>query len=946
MADANISLVLERLRELFYARPVKLSGIKGRIDGIMAELEQMRCFLKDADAYVKRNGDADDKVMNLVSKTMDTVFLIDCVLSRLTFKLPSSSSKRKGESFIKLLIKRFLWIFNGRFKCRKFKLQLDELRTKVAHLRLGLQDLGIKELRDEGLVGEGFGVEKHRAVALPRSDNDFAGFDKKFDHIVTDLMKESDSTRVVSICGLGGIGKTTLASEIYQDSQIKRHFDSLAWVTLSQDFDTKNILQKLLIQLISATNEERKKISAMDSEKIAGYLSTELKGKSFLLVLDDVWNTEVWDCLVPVFLNGKTSNSKILITTHNEEVAHQAAVNHDLVCLDEDESFKLLQKILITNCNKEVAQLQTDVNHDELTNSKLNENRINLAKKMLKHCSGLPLSICVIVGLVSTRSTTDDLKKLSDVFKTYLERYRMEDGQEELKHLGLSWLLNLIYDDLPSYLKPCLLYFCLFPKAYEIKVSHLCQLWIAEGFVSSSPWRRGNSFETLEDVAYGCLCELVRRHIVQVEDSGSTGRIRTCRMHDVIRDFCLSKASNDNFLQSVVFSSAEKNVLQFNQFQRLAVSVDCHASPMTSFGNNNNIYRYGHLRSFTCTNLLPPQLKQVWKPLIDNYHLLRVLKLENLRKLVQLPKSIGKLRDLRFFSIKGSGVEQISSSIGYLRYLQTLDLRSTSRLTLPNVIYKLKELRHLYLPCECTVNADKLFLNGLSSLQTLNNIPVDCCLWNSLACLTNLRRLKMYVDRNLGESYQPTRVTFNHLEFLSLKNYNGSISTRDIVPIILRYPRTYEIHVGLPIEKLPQDDQISPNLVKLTLKNTSLMVDPMAILQKLPNLRILHLDHNAFLGFEMVCSKGGFRQLESLSLVELLHLEKLWVENGAFPSLCHLNIKCCQRLMTIPDGLQHVTTLKEIMIQKMPMEFKNRVGDGGEDFYKVKHVPTLLFINT
>ncbi|PON63852.1 LRR domain containing protein [Parasponia andersonii] len=116
----------------------------------------------------------------------------------------------------------------------------------------------------------------------------------------------------------------------------------------------------------------------------------------------------------------------------------------------------------------------------------------------------------------------------------------------------------------------------------------------------------------------------------------------------------------------------------------------------------------------------------------------------------------------------------------------------------------------------------------------------------------------------------------------------------------------------------------------------------MATLQKLPNLRTLHLDRDAFLGFEMVCSRGGFPRLESLSLVELFYLEEWQVEEGALPSLCRLNIRCCKRLMTLPDGLKHVITVKEIMVERMPIEFKYRVGEGGVDFYKVKHVPSLL----
>ncbi|PON63854.1 NB-ARC domain, LRR domain containing protein [Parasponia andersonii] len=895
MADAiaSVSLVIERIAELFVERAVvKLfSGIRSEIDGTMAELEKLRYFLKDADTYV-RHGNVE--VSNLVSKTKDMAFRVDDLLSRLTFDL---ASKREEGGITYFLIRRLPWILNEKFKLSKVRSELDEIRTKIASLRS----------RDSS----------------------------------------STSNRLVSIYGMGGIGKTTLAMKLYRDSRVRCHFDSLAWATVSQDFQARHLFAKILIQLTSATTDEREKISRMSPEKVAADISGVLKSRKCFLILDDIWTREAWDRLKPAFSKDQThpNISKILITTRSKNVAFHAADGddeeedflHGLQALDKDESFKLFQKKAW-----------------DLTNSKLNETTTELANEMLEHCSGLPLAISLLAGLLSTRRSINECKILREDFQTYLKRYNIhEEQQEGSKHLGLSWLLNLSYDDLPSYSKPCLLYFCLFPQGHEIDVSQLCQLWIAEGFVSLSPWQWGNSFETMEDVAYGCLCELVHRCIIQVEEWGSTGRIRTCRIHHLIRDFCMSKASDETFLQSIILSnnrdmmnisssSTVKNVLQINGFQRLAVNVNNLANPMLISDDKN--HKYAHLRSLAFANLSPIQLKQVWKPLLNKFHLLRVLKLENLKRLVQLPKDIGKLKDLRFLSIKDSDVEQLPSSIGYLRYLQTLDLRTVSRLTLPNVIYKLKELRHLYLPCRSSVTDKKLFLNGLNSLQTLTGILVDCNHWNHLARLTNLRRLEVYINKNLGDCYHPTSSTFNRLEFLAVKNDSGS--TINITPIILRYPRTYEIHVGLPVEKLPQEDQISPNLVKLTLAHTGLKYDPMATLQKLPNLRTLHLDRDAFLGFEMVCSRGGFPRLESLSLVELFYLEEWQVEEGALPSLCRLNIRCCKRLMTLPDGLKHVITVKEIMVERMPIEFKYRVGEGGVDFYKVKHVPSLVFLNT
>ena len=112
----------------------------------------------------------------------------------------------------------------------------------------------------------------------------------------------------------------------------------------------------------------------------------------------------------------------------------------------------------------------------------------------------------------------------------------------------------------------------------------------------------------------------------------------------------------------------------------------------------------------------------------------------------------------------------------------------------------------------------------------------------------------------------------------------------------------------------------------------------MAMLEKLPNLKILNLLYEAFEGKNMVCSERGFPVLQSLFLSKLFQLKEWRVEEGAMPKLCHLEIVCCPRLKTIPDGLRFVTTLQKLEIKSMQKSFKDKLDKGGPDFDKVKHV--------
>ena len=118
----------------------------------------------------------------------------------------------------------------------------------------------------------------------------------------------------------------------------------------------------------------------------------------------------------------------------------------------------------------------------------------------------------------------------------------------------------------------------------------------------------------------------------------------------------------------------------------------------------------------------------------------------------------------------------------------------------------------------------------------------------------------------------------------------------------------------------------------------------MATLEKLPNLKILRLTM-AFFGKNMICSERGFPLLQSRILHWLEIIEEWNVEEGAMPSLRRLKFQFCCNLSTIVDGLRFVTTLQELEIQAMPKTFKHQVDIGGEDFYKVQHVPPLIFSN-
>ena len=154
-----------------------------------------------------------------------------------------------------------------------------------------------------------------------------------------------------------------------------------------------------------------------------------------------------------------------------------------------------------------------------------------LGKEMIGYCGGLPLAITILGGLLAAKQ----IEEWEDVLR------RVKSYLYEQPDLRLTKVMGLSYDDLPCHLKPCFLYLAHFPEDFEIPRKELTRMWMGEGFISQIQHRGGRE-DTMEDVGERYLQELVQRCMVQVGKNGSLGKIRTCRIHDLMREFCVLKA--------------------------------------------------------------------------------------------------------------------------------------------------------------------------------------------------------------------------------------------------------------------------------------------------------------------------------------------------------------------------------------------------------------------
>ncbi|KAL6873675.1 hypothetical protein ACP4OV_013757 [Aristida adscensionis] len=574
--------------------------------------------------------------------------------------------------------------FKRKFRQIKNFAAWHKLASQISQVEARIQRLS--EMRDRyGISDRTHKLQRPNQFCLSDSayltdNSEIVGNVDEIGRLTQWLLEKKQDRAVIAIFGMGGLGKTTIASSVYKNQQIRRAFDCYAWVTVSQAYQVEELLKEIISQLIDQRANMASGFMTMNRMRLVELIQNYFRDKKYFIVLDDVWDKDAWLFLNHAFVRNNCG-SRVLVTTRKKDVSSLAVDNYiiELKTLKYAESWELF-------CKKAFRASKDNT---------CPENLRSWAEKIVAKCQGLPLAVVALGSMLSCR----ELEEQEWSFFYNQLSWQLANSPE------LNWIsnvLNLSLHDLPSYLRSCFLYCSLYPEDHKIKRKLVSKLWIAEGLVEE---RNGT---TMEEVAEHYLMELTQRSLLQVTERNVYGRARTFIMHDLVREVTSIIAKREKF--GIAYGNA--GITQGNLEAR-RLSLQSGPQSLDSLASSQ-------VRSFI---LFDTQVTSSWiYDITSRFRLLRVLSLR-FANIDQVPGMLTELYNLRYLDLSYTKVNQIPASIRKLRNLQVLDLRFSYVQELPLEITMLTNLRHLYVLVVHDIQERSL--NCFSATKISGNI---CCL--------------------------------------------------------------------------------------------------------------------------------------------------------------------------------------------------------------------------
>ncbi|CAL5417088.1 unnamed protein product [Camellia sinensis] len=926
MAETAVLHLLANLAPFLQGEVNLLSGVREAIEDIRVEFERMSAFLRVADAMEERDPELKDWVKQVRDAAHDTEYVLD--------KLKLHLAQHHGDGFGGFLRKSFY--FAKTLKARhQIASEIQRIKSRVTNI-----SEGHKRYHDKyGILEQGSRSDvvnnswyDYRGDALLLEEAKLVGIEKPKRQLMDWLVKGGSGLKAVSVVGMGGLGKTTLVKKVYDDTTVKKHFNSHAWLTVSESFRAEDLLKDMIQQLF----EEIKRpvpvaVENMSINRLKCLAHDFLQQRRYVVVFDDAWNVNAWEAMKYV-LPDNNCGSRVILTTRFAHIASTCCKETDghvynLMPLSQENSWMLF-------CRKTFQGNLCPLHLEEIS------------RRILERCEGWPLAIVAISGVLATK----DISKIDEWEMLYRSLGAELEGNDILESMKKAFSLS--YNDLPYYLKICFLYLSIFPEDQQILCKKVIRLWIAEGFVNAIKGK------TIEEVANGYLNELFNRSLIQVVERYPDGRPSHFHIPYLMREMIVSKAGEQNFVTTICGQGSNFVTTICKQGSRRPEKVRCLLIQSTS-DNVEYSERFSQLRSLIVwgpMDSLPiASLRELFR---RGSRLLNVLDLAG-TPLETIPDEVFKLIHLRHLGLRDTKVKMVPKLIGKLKKLETLDLGGTYVTELPNEILHLQKLRnltsfHLKSSTICfefgNMSGFKApsQIGSLQSLQELWMIQADQRSKGGVSIVKELGRLTQLRELAIGDLRREDGVTLcSSIEKLSNLSILCVMSTKKYEILDLQslspVPRfLQELNLTGRLEEFPHWIPSLHGLVTLILGWSKLRDDPLQSLQELPNLAKLVLNQ-AYEGEGLCFKAGGFQRLKDLLLYKLKGLRWVRMEEGAMPHLETLDIRNSELMEEVPSGIEHLTNLQTFelgdMSKKLISKLDREVQDGV--YWKIAHIPKV-----
>ncbi|XP_037467725.1 disease resistance protein PIK6-NP-like [Triticum dicoccoides] len=710
-----------------------------------------------------------------------------------------------------------------------------------------------------------------------------------------------NSPPVMAVWGIAGVGKTALVKKLFYDTVLwGRNYEDYYWVDVSHPFNMRDMYLTLLSDFHSDKDptEECHRL---------------LEGHCFV-VIDDLRSTKEWDLIQPALVS-KGSKSIIIVITTEESIAKHCTNNEGLVF-----NVKALEAAAASNLfmNKVLK------NNSSYS---LNVQDMNV-QQLVRKCGGIPKVIAAIAGSFLAMKNEKNMGTVSTLNSRFM--HHLETGPEYDSLQDLFGWMHSYFRTCPDSLKPCIFYLSIFPRDQIIRRRRLVRRWIAEGY------SRDNHNESAEENGEKHFSELLELSIIQQLSSRSPSSVIStafnlgtvsmvlCQVNAFIREYIVSQRMEEN----LVFELGEQCALTTQRTGR-------HLVILKNWDRDRIVFKsidFSRLRSLTVFG--------EWESFFvsGNMKMLRVLDLEDAVGLndADLEKIVECLHRLKFLSLRGhSEIHHLPNSLGHMRQLQTLDVRGTSIVTLPESIIKLHNLQYIRAGTTSVPHLSSRWCCGhhlvgvqvpsrigkLTALHTLGVVNIGVSgiktMVKELKKLTQLRKIGVSgINRKNNKVFDISVHT--HLESLSLQLDKDNQDGLD--DITLPWKNLWSLKMYGLQDRLPKWKENFTKLNKLNLEMATLGKSDIEFLAKLPELCILCLCVKQLLDGKLHFYAELFEEeLPTYKKVKILEIacssSKLHVTFGSksMQNLELLKVNCSSALYHL-TGLNGLPKLKEVLL--------------------------------